>query len=574
MLLRAPPPEFTGRAVSQSCPSPVLAHHPYWPFTRIVQQGPHVIVPRLALILLLTVAFAGCATLPPGSDFPKTVSVALPHPEVTRLGKQFENAVAEHGGTSGFHIVSVGVDGLLIRAQMIGAAERTLDLQYFIFRGDETGRLLTDALLRAADRGVRVRVLVDDGATVAGDEQILALNDHPAIEVRVFNPFAYRGHGVFLRAMEFLFNASRLDYRMHNKLMVADNTVALIGGRNIGNQYFQVDPESQFADDDVFVAGPVAGQLSATFDEYWNSALAIPAKALQRSTQTAAKVAARRRREQVHPGGQLKTLPGGTDYGERIASGEPYAGIISGRLPLVWAPAQVICDSPDKKHVEAGMRSGRLMNPLVVDTARTVRSELQMVTPYFVPAAPELQLLKDLRQRQVRVRILTNSLESTPDLIAQAAYLRYRTPLLERGVELYEVRSLLGSVRGSGQTAVVSRYGNYALHAKLYVFDRQKIFMGSMNFDQRSKAINTEVGLIIDSAELAQQTAARFDAMVRPENCYALALGPRTGTGPPHLVWRTTEGGKSVEYAREPARSLWQRLKIALLSRLSLDSEL
>jgi putative cardiolipin synthase len=375
--------------------------------------------------------------------------------------------------------------------------------------------------------------------------------------------------------MEFLFNASRLDYRMHNKLMVADNAVALIGGRNIGNQYFQLDPESQFADDDVFVAGPVAGQLSATFDEYWNSALAIPAEALEGRTKTAAKLAAFRAREQAHPGGQLKSLSkGGIDYIKRIASGEPYARIISGRLPLVWARAQVVWDSPDKKQIEAGTRAGRLMNPLVVGTARTVQSDFQMVTPYFVPAASELQLLRDLRQRQVRVRILTNSLESSPDPIAQAAYQRFRRPLLEGGIEVYEVRSLLGSVAGSGQTAAVSRYGNYGLHAKLYVFDRQKIFMGSMNFDQRSKAINTEIGLIIDSAELARQTAARFDAMVRPENSYALALRPRTGAGPPRPVWRTTEGGKSVEYVREPARSPWQRLKDTLLSWLPLDREL
>ena len=218
---------------------------------------------RYVLAILALTSFGSCATLPPGADFPKTASVALAHPEETRLGGQFARAAQEHDGASGFRIITVGVDGFLIRAQMIEAAERTLDLQYFIFRGDETGRLLTEALLRAADRGVRVRVLVDDGATLAGDEQILALNAHHAVEVRVFNPFAYRGHATFLRGMEFLFHASRLDYRMHNKLIVADNTVALIGGRNIGNQYFQMDPESQFADDDVFVAGPIAGQLSA-----------------------------------------------------------------------------------------------------------------------------------------------------------------------------------------------------------------------------------------------------------------------------------------------------------------------
>ncbi len=203
-----------------------------------------------------------------------------------------------------------------------------------------------------------------------------------------------------------------------------------------------------------------------------------------------------------------------------------------------------------------------------------VQSELLMVTPYFVPAGEDLQLLKDLRQRNVRVRVLTNSLESTTELSAQSGYLHYRVPLLEEGVELYEVRSLLGSARGSGQTAVVSRYGNYSLHAKLFVFDRQRLFIGSMNFDQRSKRLNTEVGLIIDSPELARQTAARFDAMVNPQNSYTLVLrADATGHGT-HLVWLTEEDGKDVEYTHEPARGTWQRIELQLLSLLPVGKEL
>jgi putative cardiolipin synthase len=242
------------------------------------------------------------------------------------------------GGESGYRILSVGVDGFLVRSQLIDAAERTLDLQYFIFRGDETGRLLTDALLHAADRGVRVRVLVDDGDTVAGDEQIIALDAHPNIEIRIFNPFVYRGHNKLRRTWEFLLHASRLDYRMHNKLLVVDDAVALIGGRNIGNQYFQLDPDSQFADDDVFAAGPIAAQLSATFDEFWNSPFAIPAAALGRQPSVTA-LAERRAQAAEHTEQHLTTLKSdGIDYAARVATGEPYAGLISGRLPLVWAP--------------------------------------------------------------------------------------------------------------------------------------------------------------------------------------------------------------------------------------------
>jgi putative cardiolipin synthase len=532
--------------------------------------GRCAIVGRFTLALIIAACFGGCSTLPPGANFPKSVSVALAHPEETSLGRQFASAATEHGGNSGLRIITLGVDGFLTRMQMIGAAERTLDLQYFIFRGDETGRLLTSSLLRAADRGVRVRVLIDDGATVAGDEQINALHAYPGVQIRVFNPFAYRGHNKLLRGVEFLFNASRLDYRMHNKLLVVDNAVALIGGRNIGNQYFQVDPESQFADDDVFVAGPLAGKLSGTFDEYWNSGLAIPAEALVRGGG-----------ERANPGRQasdekqLQQLQiGGVDYLARIVSGEPYAGMISGRLPLVWAQAQVVCDSPDKKQVENGKLAGRLMSRPVADTARAVQSELLMVTPYFVPVEEELQLLQGLRQRKIRVRILSNSLESNPDPVAQSGYRRFRTPLLKDGVELHEIRSLLGNARGSGQTAKLSRYGNYALHAKLYVFDRRKLFIGSMNFDQRSFRINTEVGLIIDSEPLAQQSAQRFEAMIRPENSYTLALRPAQSGSATHLVWTTENEGKTVEFSREPAHNDWQRLKVKLFSLLPLDREL
>jgi cardiolipin synthase C len=530
---------------------------------------------RFALVILIATVLGGCAGIPPGADFPKVASVALAHPEDTRLGGQFATASQAHDGTSGFRIITAGIDGFLTRVQMIDAAERTLDLQYFIFRGDETGRLVTEALLRAADRGVRVRVLIDDGDTVAGDEQIIALDAHPAIEIRIFNPFAYRGHGTLRRHGEFLFHAPRLDYRMHNKLLVVDNAVALIGGRNIGNQYFQMDPESQFADDDAFAAGPIAAQLSATFDEYWNSRFAIPAEALGRKKRTAAALAVHRERASERPGHHVQPLKGsGVDYVKRIATGEPYAGMISGQLPLVWAHAQVVCDSPDKKHVENGSLAGRLMTQPVGDAARAVQSELLMVTPFYIPADEEVQLLKDLRQRNVRVRILTNSLESAPELGAHSGYLHYRIPLLEDGVELYEVRSLLGNARGSGQTAMLSRYGNYALHAKLFVFDRQRLFIGSMNFDQRSKRINTEVGLIIDSPELARQTAVRFEAMAQPENSYVLELRPGSAGSSPHLVWHTQEDGKAVEYLREPARSAWQRLEVKLLSLLPLAGEL
>jgi cardiolipin synthase C len=524
-----------------------------------------------ALFMLIIAFLSGCATLPPGSNFPKTVSSALPHPEQTRLGRQFQGAASVHDGNSGFRIIPVGADGFLTRMQMINAAEKTLDLQYFIFRGDETGKQLTRAVLHAADRGVRVRVLVDDGETIGGDEQIQALEAHPSVEVRIFNPFRYRGHITLIRATEFTLNNSRLDYRMHNKLLVVDNSIALIGGRNIGDQYFQIDPESQMADDDVFSAGPIAQQLSATFDDYWNSFLSIPAKALE-SDKTSHAALAEHRDELNDQHQELKADK--IDYVKRIATGEPFNSIISGRLPLVWAHAQVVCDSPDKKKVEKGDMVGRLMRRSVANAVVAVQSELLMITPYLIPGKEGMQMFRDLHQRNVRVRVLTNSLESSTVLLAQSGYMQYRVPMLEDGVELYEIRSLLGNTRGSGETKKISRYGNYSLHAKMFVFDRKRLFIGSMNFDQRSMHLNTEIGLIIDSPELAKQIAARFDAMVQPVNSYTLALRPNGAGGTSSLVWRTQEDGKAIEYDTEPARSDWQRIKVNSLSLLPLDNEL
>jgi putative cardiolipin synthase len=353
--------------------------------------------------------------------------------------------------------------------------------------------------------------------------------------------------------------------------MVVDNSISLVGGRNVGDQYFQIDPESQFADDDVFAAGPVVKQLSATFDEFWNCALAIPARGLTKG-KTSDAALARFRESLAGQPAQIKA--GGIDYANRISSGEPLTSMLSGKLPLIWARAQLVYDTPDKKSVDKGEIIGKLMHKPVAVAVAAVQSELLMITPYLIPGDEGMQLFADLRKRNVTVRVLTSSLESSTVLLAQSGYMRYRVPLLEMGVGLYEVRSLLGNSRGSGQTANISRFGNYSLHAKLFVLDRQRLFVGSMNFDQRSMHLNTEIGLIIDSPELAQQAATRFAAMVSPPNAYEVLLQPRGNGRSPQLVWRTQEAGQPVDYDREPARTNAQRLEVKLLSVVAIDKEL
>lgn len=523
-------------------------------------------------VLLAMAALSGCATLPPGSDFPKNYSIAFEHPVETRLGRQFADSQAQHGTDSAFRLIGAGAEAFLVRMEMINAAERSIDLQYYIFHGDETGRLLTAAVLHAADRGVRVRILIDDAETAPGDEQITALAEHRSIELRIFNPFAYRGHSEFRRGLEFTFDAPRLNYRMHNKLLVVDNALALVGGRNIGDQYFQMDPESQFADDDVFAAGPVVEQLSATFDQYWNSVMSIPVQALADGKALHPSVLDEHREALDQESREAKAA--NLDYMKRVSEGEPFNGLLSGRLPLVWAHAQVLCDSPDKRKIETGTMVGNLMHREVVEAMKQVRSELLMVSPFLIPGDGGMRLFTELRGRNVQIKALTNSLESSIELIAHAGYTHYRVPLLEQGVELYEIRSLLGNPRGSGETRTMAQYGNFALHAKLFVFDRQRVFVGSMNFDQRSMHLNTEIGLLIDSPAMAEQVAARFAAMTQPANAYKVVLRKKGVDDTPKLAWITRENGVDATYLSEPARSDWQRFKARFLSILPVDDEL
>jgi putative cardiolipin synthase len=513
-----------------------------------------------SLLLPIILSTLGCSTMPRGSDSPKTPSFALERPQDTRLGQRFLVASERHQDESGYHIINSGIDGFVTRMQMIDAADRTIDMQYFIFRGDKTGLLIAEALERAADRGVRVRILVDDGDTVAGDQKILALGRKPNIEVRIFNPFDYRGHNALLRHLDFVIHKGRLDYRMHNKLMVVDNSVALVGGRNIGAQYFQVEPDSQFADDDAFAAGAIAAKLSKTFDSYWNSEFAVPSTSLPLPKERSAEP-------------KVSFADGGMDYRARIASGKPLQDLIADDAALRWAKATVVCDSPDKKDVEQRKKRGRLMAPEVTQAMHAADSELLMVTPYFVPSESEIALLGELRQRNTKVRILSNSLESAPTLAAQSGYNKFRIRLLESGAQLYEVRALLSSNRGSGQTRAISRYGTYGLHAKLYVMDREHLYIGSMNYDQRSWRINTEVGLLIENRDLAEEVARRFDAMVSPEAAYQVFLDT-DGKGRPHLRWTTEIDHREIELTREPSRGFWQRTQVEVLQLLPLDREL
>lgn len=524
----------------------------------------------ILVFLLYVSAGAGCSSLP-GRDVPRSEPLNSHATPNVALTEPFAAGERLNGGASGFRLYSIGIHGLLLRLELIARASSSLDLQYYIFRGDESGRLITEALMQAAQRGVRIRIIVDDGETIAGDEQLFALAALPTVSIRIFNPWRYRGHSRVLRATEFIFNKSRLDHRMHNKLFIADGALALIGGRNIGDEYFQVDPKSQFADDDVLVTGPVVPQLTAAFETYWESKIAVPLAAVAPRQQYDAVRATALGTRRTTP---RKATAADSHFVQSLAAGEPLQSLLSGATPVSWAAAEIACDSPDKGPAAGAERVGSLTFGTVAKAVRGTQRELLIVTPYLVPTHGEMRLLIERSETQRRVRILTTSLEGTRDPVAEAGYDHYRVPLLQSGVELYELRTRPDSARGSGQSAKMTSYGTYGLHAKLLIFDRQSIFVGSMNYDARSRWLNTEIGLVIHSPELAIQGAQRFDAMTQPESAYAVALQQSDSRGSPALSWSTVEHGKPVTYSKEPSRSAWERMEVRTLALLPLDHEL
>jgi putative cardiolipin synthase len=519
----------------------------------------------LAAGLLLLVA--ACATLPPGSDYPKSESSALTRPEATRLGRELAAMKAEHPGTSGFKLLPVGIDSFLLRMQMAKRAEHTLDVQYFLIQSDNTGQLFIEALLAAADRGVRVRVLMDDAGSFGRDAQVRTLAGYANVQLRMFNPFAYRGDVAALHFAEYLGSASRLNYRMHNKLFVVDNEIGIVGGRNVGDEYFQGGSDVEFGDYDIIAAGPIVNQISNTFDAFWNSPMAIPIEALAEGAPSPRDLADYRETLAAHHAQLIETkMP----YMPALPGSEALDALIGGKTSLVWAKAEVVFDSPEKSKVESGEQGGRLLRDRLGVFTNAVRTELIVVSPYLIPGPAGMKLFEELRERGVSVRILTNSLASSDVPAVHSGYQAFRVPLLERGVELYEVRPQPGrpAVR-SGRFKGSSNL--FALHAKAFVFDRERVFVGSMNLDSRSLHINTEVGLIIESAELARQVALRVADIAQPANSYVLRLGDADAAGRRALVWRTHEKGFPVDFHQEPAVTDWQRLQVDLLSFLPLD---
>ncbi|TAK84620.1 MAG: phospholipase D family protein [Betaproteobacteria bacterium] len=511
---------------------------------------------RILRLAALCLALASAACTTPRLDVPRPHSEAWPHPEETTLGRSFGEQLRTSGGESGFHLLVSGLEAFSIRAALAESAERTLDLQYYILSEDTTTQLLLYRVLRAAERGVRVRLLIDDLYAVGRDFDLATFSAHPNIEVRVFNPFLSRGSFGVSQLLEFLGDPARLNRRMHNKLWIADNAAAIAGGRNLGDEYFDAHGELYFSDLDVLAAGPVVQGISRSFDDYWNSEWAMPIEAFLRTPPGPERLAEFERAWEA----RLESFRD-TDYARALRETGLGLALRSGQLPLTPASAEAVYDRPPKSSGQGGNESPGAIYARLRTLVEGARQEVILISPYFIPSEQGIEVLGALAKRGVRVRVLTNSLASTDYVpLAHAGYARWRKRLLAASLELYEMRpERPEAVRRRSPGAPSGAY----LHTKAIVIDRQHVVVGSMNLDPRSRALNTEVALFAHGADLGGRLGALFDEAVRPALAFRVATA-KTGDDKAQLVWITEEGSKEVRYDREPG-GFWRRLFAALL---------
>jgi putative cardiolipin synthase len=510
-------------------------------------------VGHLAGVLLTAFAglssLGGCAGLPDPVDAPPVRAFA--QPQNTPLGR-LAAASSPHPRLSGFRLLVSGEEALGSLITLADQAQRTLDVQYYLIHNDDSTRAVLERVHAAADRGVRVRMLLDDIHTAGEDDNLLHLDDHPNIEVRLFNPFPGGRFSMITRVVSSLTDLSRINQRMHSKMFVADNALAITGGRNLGDAYFVRSPTSNFLDLDVVAAGPVVPQLSASFDRFWNNRLAYPVKALARRT------------EPPPEGGKpvLATPSGGAGPPRSFRLAEDIA---RGRLDLAWAPAVVLSDRPSKIASEGDPSRDEGVAENVTALMRSARTELIVISPYYVPGEHGTQLVRELRARGVRVRVLTNSLAATDAPVVHIGYARYREDLVRAGVELHELQPRLGAER--------SRLGSFgssraSLHAKAIIVDRRTVLIGSMNMDPRSEKLNTEIGMVVRSRPLAGQLVKLYED-VTLHSSYRIVL-----TNDNEMRWLKEAPEDREVHDSEPEASRWLRLVLFLLTPFAADEML
>ncbi|WP_321797935.1 phospholipase D family protein [Caballeronia sp. J97] len=508
----------------------------------------------------LTLLLTACASLPPQTG--RLETHALTDTTNTRLGTTFAASEAAHPDDNGFHLLSDGMDALIARVILSESAERTLDLQYYIWHADLTGREMAASVMRAADRGVRVRLLLDDLGTNGDDQFLLALASHPNVQVRLFNPVANRTFKKLGSAAEFF----RVNRRMHNKALIADNQAAILGGRNIGDEYFGASSTVAFGDLDVLVHGPVVREVSSAFDMYWNSDAAYPIENLLGRHADPDALAAYRQKIDTYLLSEQSS-----PYVAQVR--QRYISVIQAHdTAFSWGKATLLYDDPAKITRAPGDTEGHLMSQFKALDLEPGH-EMLIVSPYFVPRKEGVRWLRSMTARGVRVTVLTNSLAATDVAAVHAGYQRYREDMLEAGVRLYELKPVASAEDDKSAKKTTFGSSKASLHAKTYVFDRKRIFIGSMNLDPRSVELNTEIGVYCESEAAAVQVA---DGIGTNIDRIAWRVELRDdGNGGTRMVWIDTDGnGNTTELDSEPGVSAFKRAGIWILGILPIESQL
>ena len=505
---------------------------------------------RLFALLLLALAFSGCATV--SFDEPKPYSNVITDTADTTLGKAVSQWVATHDGLSGFYPLQSGMDSLGARLRLAERAEKTIDLQYFLMKQDTAGLVMMNALLKAADRGVRVRFLLDDIFTTAPDRGLLLMNQHPNIEVRLFNPISRRG---LSSGLNFVADFRQANRRMHNKSFTVDNQISVTGGRNIADEYFELKTDSVFVDYDVIAAGPIAAEISRSFNEYWNHSRAVP---IDRIAENEADEDLETVRANIAAkfDGIYDTV-----YAQALES-QLLQDLIADRREFYPAEAHVLSDSPDKLINEISEEQMHLARNLA-EVLNNAEEEIIMITPYYVPGDDGVEFVRKLVDKGVRVVILTNSLASNNHVPVHGGYSRYRKDVIKAGVELYEARAPAArELRNSDDGPEV-----LTLHVKMFIIDRRYLFVGSLNLDPRSIEINAEMGLLIDSAKMIAEHHSHMEDRIAALT-YRVLLNEDGD-----LEWHGRVDGEDMVLTREPDTSAWLRLK-AWFMKIAPESQL
>ncbi|MCF7528867.1 phospholipase D family protein [Neisseria lisongii] len=455
---------------------------------------------------------------------------------------------SQNSGKSGIYLLNDAHEAFLARAALIESADYTLDLQYYIWHNDYSGKMLFNLLHRAAERGVRVRLLLDDNNTNGLDNVLLALDNHPNIEIRLFNPFTNRKW----RALGYLTDFPRLNRRMHNKSLTADNRATIVGGRNIGDEYFKVHQDTVFADLDILAVGRVVGEVSEDFDRYWASGSSYPAADIIKKGNIEQGI-----QELEYSVQEKKDIL--ERYRQELQASDLFRSLQNNSIKWFDAQTELISDDPAK-----GLNRSRHQEPLgerLFAALQKPEKSLYLVSPYFVPTRSGVETLSELAKEGVAVTVLTNSLQATDVAAVHSGYAKYRKPLLQSGIELYELKPnhAVPKTKDRGLT------GNSAtsLHAKTFIVDQKRVFIGSFNLDPRSERLNTEMGVVIESPKIAG-IMYRTLANTTPDYAYKVTLDQNR-----RLHWQHPDDKK--HYTTEPEAGFWKRVTAKILSYLPIE---